>query len=332
MTGELWRSRVQIGLETVAGTPVAATRKMYFGPDARLSREREGRFHRFATGTRDNVRAFTSGPQVAGGSLPMPLSASELIELLLMGIKGGVAPSTPALGVYLWEFVPGDTALDPATLEWYDGARGVRAAGCYVNSLTFDGSANGENLVTAELFAHGVDLSAITGGLPERVPDFIEGWETRFFLDAHAGTPGATNIAATLINWNVVISNNLGRKYFADNSNALGAVTTGELAVTAKLTIEASAAQAVTEYANWDAEALRLVRLEFGQNEVISGTLKRLVSLDIPGAWSVFDLGGTDEGTRVYELEMGYVYDPTNAFGLQIRCQNDRAQAWDTGS
>ena len=126
MSGELWRSYFQIAKETTPGTTVAATRRMYFDIDgSRLSRDRDARAHRFATGSRDNVRAFTLGPTVVGGTLKMPLSASELVELLLMTLAGGVTPadSDP---VFLWTFTPGNT-LDPATLEWYDGARAWEA-------------------------------------------------------------------------------------------------------------------------------------------------------------------------------------------------------------
>ncbi|MDV7395930.1 hypothetical protein RZS08_31350, partial [Arthrospira platensis SPKY1] len=113
--------------------------------------------------------------------------------------------------------------------------------------------------------------------------------------------------------------NNLGRKYFANNTISQGATTIGELAVTASLTFEASAAAAAAEFANWDAATKRLVRVEFGQNEVISGGDKKFVTIDVPGAWDAVNLAATDEGTRTYELGLQYVYDTTNAFGLQIR-------------
>jgi hypothetical protein len=71
-----------------------------------------------------------------------------------------------------------------------------------------------------------------------------------------------------------------------------------------------------------------LVRVEFGQNEVISGADKKFVTVDIPGAWEAVDLGGTDEGTRAYEMSLQYIYDTTNLFGLQIRAQNARTTAY----
>lgn len=328
MAGELWRQRFQIGKETTAGTRVAATRILYWSPDSRLDYKQDARPHRFATASRDNVRAFTLGASQVSGSAKLPLSADEILELLLMGVKGGVTPTTPGgTNPRLWAFVPG-TSLDAATVEWDDGANVWEAGGVYVNKLTFSGSANGENMVEAELFGMNLATSTLTGSLDERVPTFIEGWETALYIDAHEGTPGSTAKTGLLVNWNVEISNDLKRKYFAANTKDAGALPIGELSVNAKLTFEASASQSDTEFTNWGAETLRLIRLEFGQNEVIETTYKRFVTIDIPGAWELFDLGGTDEGTRVYELSLQYVYDPTNAFGLQIRCQNDRTAAW----
>lgn len=329
MAGELWRQTFQIGKETTAGTTVAATRIMYFKPDSKLSREREPRAHRFATASRDNVRAFTLGPVVVGGSLSMPLSASEILEFLLMGIKGGVSPTTPGGGTNsrLWTFTPG-TTLDPATIEWNDGANVWEAGGCYVNKLKFSGSANGEAMVEAEIFGMNLAATTLTGSLTGRTPDFIEGWETKLFIDSFGGTPGSTQKTGLLVNWEVEIDNQLGRKYFAANSNATGGVTIGELEVKAKLVFEADAAQSDTEYTAWDAATKRLVRLDFGNNELIEGSLYKFVTIDLPGAWELFDLGGEDEGTRTYELSLQYIYDAANAFGLQIRAQNARTAAW----
>lgn len=327
MAGELWRSTFQMGKETTPGTTVAATRRMYFDIDgSRLSRERMARPKRFATASRDNTRAMTLGPTVVGGTLKLPLSASEIIELLLMGIKGGVTP-TGAGTPKLWTFTPG-TSLDAATIEWNDGARVWEAGGCYCNKLKIAGNVKEETTVEAEVFGMNLVSSSLTGSLAERTPDFVEGWETKLFVDALGGTPGTTQVTGTLINWEVEIDNQMGRKYFAANTLDVGGLTVGELMIKAKLTFEAAAAAAATEFSNWDGVTERLVRLDFGNNEVISGGDKKFVTVDVPGAWDAFDLGGTDEGTRVYELGLQYIYDTTNAFGLQIRAQNARSAAW----
>lgn len=329
MANELWRQRMQVGLETTPGTRVAATRIIYPNNDARLTHERESRAHRFQTASRDNVRAHTQGPSIVSGNLRMPLSADEIIEFLLMGMASGVTPSTPsgATNARLWTFKPG-TALAAATIEWFDGARGWEAGGCSVDTITIAGSANGEATVDAGIVGMNITTTTITPSLTERVPSIIEGWETKLFVDAFGDTPGTTQVTGTLINWNISIANGLARKYFANNLNAASGLTIGELTVTASLTFEADSAAATAELANWNSDTGRLVRLEFGDNEEIEAGFERFVTVDIPGHWSALDIGGSDEGTRTYELQLQYVYDPTNAFGVQIRAQNGRSAAW----
>lgn len=326
MAGELWRQYWQLGKETTPNTTVAATRRMYFGDKSVMKRERPPRPKRFSTGTRQSVRAFTLGMTEVGGSWEMPLSASEIIEWLLMSIAGGVTP-TDNDPVFLWVFTPGNS-LESATAEWYDGARGWDCGGVLINKLTFEGSVDGENMVKAEPFGMSMETATPTGSLTERVPDFIEGWETALFVDSFGGTPGSTQVDGTLINWSVELDNMLERKAFAQNTNNYLALPMGEIGVKAKLTFEAAPSGTATEFANWDAATKRLVRLMFGNNEVISGSDKKFVSVDIPGAWDAVDISGSDKGTRTYELGLQYIYDPTNAFGLQIRAQNARSAAW----
>lgn len=90
MSGELWREVVYAGKETTAGSTVIPTRKLYL-MDVSLTRERAPRPHKFATGTRDNQRAFTLGPAVAGGAAKQSVSADENLEWLLCGLKGNVS-------------------------------------------------------------------------------------------------------------------------------------------------------------------------------------------------------------------------------------------------
>ena len=329
MAGELWRSYFQIGKESTPGTGVDATRRMYFDIDgSNFTRERPPRPHKFATGTRDNTRAFTLGNTVVGGAVSMPLSASELIELLLMTIKGGVTPSeVTASETYLWTFTPGES-LDPATMEWFDGARAWEANGVYGNTLKIEFSVDGEAKVSSDLFGMALATSSMTSSLSERTPDFIEGWETNVYLDSFGGTPGTTQLTGTVINGSIEISNGLERKYFAENTQDAGAITIGELEVKAKLLFEASNAASATEFSNWDNVTKRLLRLEFGQNELLEGSNYKFVTVDLPGAWDAVNLGSTDKNTRAYEMSMQYVYDTTNAYGLQIRAQNARSAAW----
>lgn len=284
-SGQLWSGTLQIGKEVSSGVAVAATRKLYTREPA-LTIERDPRVHRFATTTRDNVRAYTNGPVMAGGSLSMPMSADEILEMLSIGVQGGVTPTTPsgATNARLWTFKPAG-ALDSATLEWADGARTWQGVGFKGNSLTITGAANEANDLSIDLFGNDVVAGSLTGALAERVPTFFEGWQTRLYVDAFAGTPGTTPVPGVLRNWTVTINNNLARVYTADNTLAANRLTAGELDMTAQFTFDAYQARSLTEFNNWAAGTQRLVRLEFlgpadeieaGANEVqtitVSGT------------------------------------------------------------
>ncbi len=325
MAGELWAQQWEIGKETTAGTPVARTRGMYFDPGSKLSRTHDARPHKFSTGSRDNTRSLTLGPQMVEGTLSMPLSASEIVELLLMSIRGGVTPTGATEKI--WTFTPG-TTLDPVSLGWHDGARPWLASGVVGSKLKISGNVKEATTVSLDVMGLTQTQTALTGGFAARVPDIIEGWETKLFIDAFGGTAGTTQVTGTLINWDIEIDNGLTRKFFASNSNATSGILLGEIGVTAKLTFEASSATSLTEFDNWVAGTERLVRLDFGNNVLITGVHYYQVTVDIPGAWDAVDLGGSDEGTRTYELSLQYVYDTTNSYGVQIRAKNTRSAAY----
>ena len=436
--GQLWSGTQQWGKEVTAGTAVAATRKMYFR-DPTLSIERDPRVHRFMTGTRDNVRAYTNGPVMAAGAVALPLSADEIIELLQISVQGAVTPTTPAGATLarLWTFKPAGS-LDSATIEWDDGARTWQGAGYRGNELSLAGAANEENLVSVSLFGTDVIAGSLTGALSERVPSFMEGWQSRLYIDAFSATPGTTPVPGVLRNWSVQNNNNLGRVYTADNTLATNRVTSGELDLTASFTFDAFPSRALTEFNNWAAGTQRLVRLEFlgpadgieaGANEVmtitVSGTPtggtfsflllgqtitlnfddtsaevqtainaalavlgtghtvgvagagfpgaaatvtfsgaqvsgrnipimtavtngltggsapdiayatttpgrsgRREVQIDLPGAWTAVNLGGSADGVRTMEFSFQPIYQSTIAAMMQVLVQNSRTSSF----
>ena len=325
MSGELWRGTLNIGLESTPGTPVAATRRLYT-TDPKLSIERPVRQHRFATQTRDNIRRLTHGPRMTGGNLSLPISSDEILEWLLMGVQGGVTPTGATAKI--WTFQASGPDLDSATLEWHDGSNEWQETGCLVNQLRIAGSVREMTNLTVDLF--GLDLVAnpITTGLDERIPRVIEGWETRLYIDPIGDTPGTTNIPGTLLNWDISINNQLGRKYTADNTLAQNKTTVGELVIDAKLTFEAATADAVDQFDEWEADNQKVMRVLFGGNELISGSDFHQVAVDMAGGWTAVNLGGSGDGTRTYEFSATYVFDPAMGAGLQIICVNDRSSAW----
>jgi hypothetical protein len=330
MSGESWRKFFQAGKETVYGTPVAATRREYFMPDSNLTRARTVNRVPASTGTRDQIVDAKTRAVTAAGSVSMMLGANEILELLLMCIKGAVTPTT-TLGASTWVFTPG-TTLDSGTLEWYDGYRAWQSAGVYVNQLRIQRGAGVDSDITVQADLFGKDAIVMGGGmtpaLTERVPDTIAGWETAIYIDAFGATAGTTLLSNTLIAADLTINNNLGRKYYGDDTVSTGQVTIGAIEITGQFTFEANAA-GYAEYQNWDAATKRLVRLQFGNNIIVgSAAAKLTVNVDIPGVWEVVDLTPEDANTKVYRFNYGYVRDPTNGWPVRFTVINGRTTAW----
>src|SRR5262245_56593032 len=331
MPGEVWRSQVEAGVETTWGVAVAGSRQLYpLLEGFALTNEREGRPKRMAVNSRANVRGFTSGPDLVGGTARVDMSPEELIEWLLITLQGAVTPSTPggATLARLWTFTPGGTTLDSATFRYNDGAQAFIAAGMYGQSITFAGSADGEYTATVELFGKSLATGALTGGLAQRTPEFLEGWQAQLYIDAFGGTPGTTLVVA-LTDWNVVLGNNLTRKYYADHDRAANKIPIGVLDATAELTFEASEAASLTEFTNWNNDVARLVRLEFlGPTNGIETGQRRFLTIDLPGNWMSPQLSGEGEGTREYTFTLQAKYDSVNGFMARVRAQNARTAAW----
>lgn len=165
--------------------------------------------------------------------------------------------------------------------------------------------------------------------LTDRVPNVIEGWEALLYADPYGGTAGTTLISNTLIEWDLTIKNNLARKYFLDNTTAVGTVPLGELDVTASFLFEANAL-GLGEYYHWDQADKRLLRLALGNNGAVIGTSAKRPALfiDLPCAFSAMDLTPEDQNTKVYKASARYVYDVTNAFGIKFTAQTSRATAY----
>lgn len=328
--GQVWKTTFQVGKETTRGTAVAASRRMYFAPDGMINDEGEARFYDFSTATRAQTRAATPGVVRAIGSVSQQLSYSESVELALAGIRGAVVPTQPdSVGnptVYLWTFTEGDT-LDPWTLEWDDGARAWRGLGVSIDELTYAFNVREGWTVQARLLGLDFAQNALTGALASRDPNFIEGWETKVYIDAFGGTPGTTAVDCYLVSANITYRNNLALFYAAKNSRAACDLVPGVVSVEGTLTVRASEAAALTAFNDLRAATKKMIRLETGNNTTLTGIYKGFVTLDLPGAYMSRGIGDVD-GVRTYELRYRGIYDSTAGYMFRKRLQNQRSAAY----
>lgn len=245
----------------------------------------------------------------------------------------GVVETTPGVSsANLWTFTPGNV-LDSQTWQFFDGAQALNETGVRGANLKITGDVN--NMTTVAMTLAGTNLvpGPITGSLADRVPDFSEGWETSLYIDALGAVPGTTLVNGTMLSWDVTIDNAVDYKYTASNTLAADSILFGELACTSTIKMEASKQAAITELLNWDNSGsanpvYRTLRLQFGNNTVLNGAFKTLVTVDIPGSWTAVDLGQTDGVSRCYQFSYSYVFSPNDQFGVQIRAINARTTAY----
>ncbi len=296
MTGELYRQYAQVGKQTSELAAVAATRRVYVTSPS-ITRERESRAKMFATGDRQQTRAVRSGAATVGGSIQTGAVADELLEWLEMTF-GPATVSTPAGATNARRHVytpSGDPT--PATVELYDGARGWRGIGIKGNGMNLALSVAGEVTVTFPLFGLERELmETLTAGLPERTPPTSEGWETAFYIDAYGGTPGTTRVDDVLAAADLSFAGNLGRKYLAANKKEASKITPGVIGLTGGLRMEASEAEALAEYLNWEADTYRLFRLEIGNNDVIDAGTNEVQTITIDATGGTFTISSTASG------------------------------------
>lgn len=326
--GEVWGVKTQLGVEITPGTPVAATRVTYFN-DPVIQDEGENMFHEFSTGTREQVLEATATPTVVSGHVEQPVSADENLELLHLSVNGTPTVLTPPTATLTrdWVFTPGTPKA--ATFEIDDGARAWRGTGIRCNTLRIAGNVREGNVMSSDLFGMDMAANALTAALPGRQPGFFTGRETRLYIGAFGADPTTfTAVPGLLINWDVALAFNLGRKYTADNTLAASSLPVGVIGAEATFTFEAINAQGLTQFTNHRNATKIAIRLEFGNNVVIETTFKKTVWVDLPGAWLSKDLGGTDEQTRTYEFRYRYVRDNTMAYAYRVTCRTARTTAF----
>jgi len=336
MAGELWLQELRAGVESVYGTAVVPTRRLYWAADSGLQPGGSTTRHVLQTGDRAQVRSATPGVQAPSGTFSLPVSSDEILELLHIGVDGDPAITTPAGGTNARLHVyTAPNALASMTAQWFDGARPWQASGIYANTLRLTGNPGegGTNILSGDLFAASMTQTALTGTVTDRTPLPMEGWEAQLFIDPVSGSDdyGTTLIAAaqSVVNWDLPIAqNNLGRLYTAANTRAMQAAIVGPLELTGSLTFVASGARSLTEYNDFVAGTQKRIRLRFGDNEVIEGALTYFVDVDIPIVWTEFDLLNETAGVRTYAASFGYLFDAANDFAIRVRCQGIREEAF----
>ncbi len=318
--GDIALRSMQVGIESAYGTAVAATREWYGqgtinGVDQEPIMVSEDRgsydeFHRASQHVLNYEWSFTGG-----------LDLNDAVEMLLMAVNGTVTPT--GSNPYVWAFAPGNT-LDSATIEWDASGAIWEAPGSMVETLSMEGSANGED-VTIELAGPCKTRTTTTlTTVAAHTTNVVQGWELKLFLDAMGATPGTTEVSSTILSWNLELVNNLQRTRRGDNTRLINSLSRGRRALTGNILCEIDTATIRTLMTQQEAVTEKLIRLQLGNNVIITGSDKYYLNIDIPCAIST-NIVEDDEETSVVSFDFKNMYDATNSFSYKFTVQNGRA-------
>lgn len=212
----------QVGLQSVIGTPVAATRVLPFRGAIKVVPNRT--FPDVDTGSLDPNTGVFAGAKNVTSQWTGKLAYNDLPYLLALAGKGGVTPT----GAYTWTFPYASLSADNfayITDEWGDDTNatdGIQAYGGVINdyTLSFDNTLTAWDVSANLIYANANLATAKTGALSvDSTPTWVYGANTQFNLDTVYSAIGTTVWQDTVHAGSWAWNNNLDQKRFANGSN-----------------------------------------------------------------------------------------------------------------
>lgn len=320
----------QLGLQTVFGTPVTATRRMpwrynptvdphWTSPDV-------------DTGTLDPAIAPYRMAIDVTGQATGPLAYNDAGIMWAGLLKGGVSPTGPTDSIYEWLFAAASTSQDQFELttgEWGDDtADDFRYVDGVIDSLQLSFPQDlGPVQIQADYRWSSVDYpDPLTGSLDvDSDPDWVSAADTSLYIDDAAGSIGITPLVNSMHDAQIQIQNNLDVKRFANGSNAnFEAAGYARGARTGQTTITfAKSTQALDEVADWlNADPVqRFLAFDSNSRRTVGSASHRGQRIRFSGHWFTRSEQAVGSNSAV-QLVCNHIYDPDLAYAIQVRVRN----------
>ena len=262
---------------------------------------------------------------------PIEATFQQSPHIFEMGVSVETPTQDGAGTNYIYAYAFPITALNtlkPYTVEMGDNQLAQESEGAFAETFKFSGSAGEGVMMEAVLIGRDVDDTSFTGGLtvPALTPDdHIVFGGSKLYIDAVSGTIGSTEIASTLLSFELDVTTgykakwtNLGKDfdfvYFDKDS----------FSATLKLVFEHNAA-ADGQRDLYEAGTPRLMRLKFEGGAVgTPGTTYSVNTfiINAAGVYTAMPFGDVD-GNATVEAEMKIGYDLTGTQGLDFIVVNE---------
>ena len=328
MPGVTKLRKIQMGLETVKGTALAAT-KIFRGTGV-LDDQREVTFPEEHVGllpqTERSYIAKLAG-EITLDDTPMTYQQAPI--LLALGIDDVAAGVADGVGTnFIYTFTAG-TTVDPgfstATIEGGDDQQAEEMEYAFASELTFKGAAGESWMMAATLLGRQVADTTFTPALAVPAVEEALFSSTAIYIDAGGGTIGTTQVSNTVLDAELRITTGLMPVFTASGDLFFSFAKRVEPEIILTVTFEHDGT-ATAEKTAWRAETVRLIRLEVeGSVFGTPGTLysNHRVHFDLAGIWENFDALDSVDGNDVVRGTLRAVYSSADSLFFEAVVSNE---------
>lgn len=322
--------RLQLGLESTAGTAVAAT-AVWRGEVNSIDDKRKIERPAENIGYIPKVNRTYTPFLLAGLDMPeTPATFEQLPYILTAGVKAvatGAADGAGTSKIYAYPF----STTTPNTISTYT-LEAISALQCeemeyaFVEKFSLSGKYQEALKMSATWAGRQASVVTATGSLSLPAVEEILTQTGKLYIDAASGTLGSTQKSNTLLEFGFEVTTGYVPR-FRPGGLAFGGIVLDRdaMALALSITFEHDAT-AVAERAAWRAETPRLIRLAFEGSAVgTSGTTysKKTALIDLAGTWDKFEVLDQIQGNDVVKATFVPDYNPTAALFAAITVVNE---------
>jgi len=321
--------RLQLGRETTAGTPVAAT-TIWRGTGV-IEDQRETVFVAEDIGYLSGVdRSYQ--PKLLGALAleSVPATFEQLPHLLEMGVKAvgtGAADGAGSDKIYAYPLpTTAANTLKTYTIEGGDDQEAEEMEYCFAPDLTLEGKAGEAVMMSATIQGRQVIVSAFTALALTTVEEILFS-KGKLYIDLVSGTLGTTQKSNTLLDMSLKLATGWIPVWTADGQLYFTFVKSTPPEVVLSLTFEHDGT-AAAEKVNWRAQTPRLIQLKFeGAAVQTAGTTysKKTLIVNLAGKWEKFDALGEQDGNDIIKATFRARYNATAAKYAELIVVNELA-------
>jgi hypothetical protein len=325
--GGWYHNKMQFGRESTAGTAVAAT-EIWRGAFGGLTDDRRIEVVDENVGILfTSERSYTAAYLGRCNMPATPLTFEQYPHILEAGIMTATPTGTAAPYTYTYTMATGNTVntIKTYTLEMVNSV----VAGdyrempyCFVEEFTVSGDAGGPLTVAANWVGRQLNTGTATSLSTLLTVEEALLARTKLYIDASGGTVGTTQESGVLMGLELRCRTGIvpvpvgdGSLYFAAHK-----FTRPEVTVSLTLELEDSAGTVAAERAAYEAQTVRLVRLDTD-----GSSASRNIYHDMAVKWdSVSDYQNADGNTTV-TFDGHVVYSSADDLAFEVAVTNTRA-------